>query len=293
MLKSMTGYGRTQLSFPERNILVELKSVNHRFFECSSRVPRNCGFLEEKLKGYFQAAVSRGKVECFVQIEALTQTDSQVCVNHALVSGYITALREIAECYHLPEDCGASVFSRFPDVFVLQKQEPDAKQIWEQVREAAQAALEQFLAMREAEGKKLREDILSRMEHIKQDIAFVEERSPETVREYNAKLSARMRELLEGASVDEQRLLTESAIFADKIAVAEETVRLRSHLDQLQGFLDGGETAVGRKMDFLVQEINREANTIGSKAQDVEIARRVVNIKSEIEKIREQVQNIE
>jgi len=292
-MKSMTGYGRAQAAFPERNVLVEIRSVNHRYFEFSARVPRAYGYLEEKLKSFLLGSISRGKVECYVQVESLAQDDTLIRINHALAQGYLNAFDELAERYALPNDCTVTQLSRVPDLFSVEKKQADADAVWDAVQTAAQDALSQFLSMREQEGQRLTADILMRLSSIAADVAFVEERSPQTVQEYNDKLRARMRELLENNTVDEQRLLTEAAIFADKIAVAEETVRLYSHMEQLRGFLALEGEAVGRKMDFLVQEMNREANTIGSKAQDVEIARRVVNIKSEIEKIREQVQNIE
>ncbi len=293
LLRSMTGYGRAQFQLADKNILLEIKSVNHRYFEFSSRVPRAFGFLEEKLKSFFQGSISRGKVECFLQIEFLADDDVQIQINHALAGGYVDAMRELSERYNLMNDLSAVALGQFPDLFHVEKKQVDPDALWADVLPAAQQALTQFLSMRESEGERLRLDVESRLDTILNDVAFVEARSPETVQEYNEKLLGRMRDLLESATVDEQRLLTEAAIFADKIAVAEETVRLRSHMDQLRGFLGGSEEAIGRKMDFLVQEMNREANTIGSKAQDVAIARRVVNVKSEIEKIREQIQNIE
>ena len=274
MIKSMTGYGRAQMPVDGMNITVEIKSVNHRYFEFTSRLPRNYGFLDEKLKNFFMGKLARGKMECYVAIEALEEPDTVVSVNHPLVKSYLAAYRELADTYGIENDIKVS------------------DRIWAAVSVVAQAALDGFVAMREREGERLRADVLSRLDIILDNVAFIEERSPETVREYNEKLLARLRELLADTHIDEQRILTEAAIFADKIAVAEETVRLRSHVSQFRSFLDS-DGAVGKKMDFLVQELNREANTIGSKAQDVEIARRVVAVKAEIEKIREQIQNIE
>lgn len=292
MIKSMTGYGRAQMPVDGMNITVEIKSVNHRYFEFSSRLPRNYGFLDEKLKSFFMGKLTRGKMECYVAIEALEEPDTVVSVNHPLVKSYLAAYKELAETYGIENDIKVSDIARVGDVFALRKEAADEDRIWAAVSVAAQAALDGFVAMREREGERLRADVLSRLDVILDNVAFIEERSPETVREYNEKLLARLREMLADTHIDEQRILTESAIFADKIAVAEETVRLRSHISQLRSFLDSDE-AVGKKMDFLVQELNREANTIGSKAQDVEIARRVVAVKAEIEKIREQIQNIE
>ena len=288
----MTGFGRAAQEMNSMNISVEIKSVNHRYFEFFSRVPRSYGFIEEKLKSYVQSRVSRGKVECYVMIEALNSENAEVLVNHTLAAAYVKAIGEIADKYEIKNDATASLISRYPDVLSVHKTEEDEELIWESVRTVLDQALTSFIEMRETEGEKLKADIRSRSQSILDAVSFVEERSPETVVEYNKKLVARITELLEGSGIEEQRILTEAAIYADKVAVAEETVRLRSHIDQLEVFLNADE-AIGRKMDFLIQEINREANTIGSKSNDVAIARKVVDIKAEVEKIREQVQNIE
>ena len=288
----MTGYGRAQQLADGMNITVEIKSVNHRYFEFTSKLPRSYGFLDEKLKSFFMGKLTRGKMECYVQIETVEEPDTIISVNHPLVQGYLEAYKELAETYGLENNIKVSDISRVSDIFSIRKQAADEDKIWAAVSTVAQEALNGFVAMREREGARLKEDVLSRLATILENVEYIEERSPETVKEYNEKLLGRLKELLADAHIDEQRILTEAAIFADKIAVAEETVRLRSHISQLTSFLDASE-AVGKKMDFLVQELNREANTIGSKAQDVEIARRVVSIKAEIEKIREQIQNIE
>lgn len=292
MIKSMTGYGRSQMLVDGMNITVEVKSVNHRYFEFSSRLPRSYGFLDEKLKSFFMGKLTRGKMECYVQIETVEEPDTIISVNHPLVKGYLDAYKELAETYGLENNIKVSDISRVSDIFSIRKQAADEDKIWAAVQNVAEEALNGFVSMREREGSRLRDDVLSRLEIILENVSFIEERSPETVKEYNEKLLVRLRELLADTHIDEQRILTEAAIFADKIAVAEETVRLRSHISQMRTFLDSDE-AVGKKMDFLIQEFNREANTIGSKAQDVEIARRVVAVKAEIEKIREQIQNIE
>ena len=292
MIKSMTGYGRSQMLVDGMNITVEVKSVNHRYFEFSSRLPRSYGFLDEKLKSFFMGKLTRGKMECYVQIETVEEPDTIISVNHPLVKGYLDAYNELAETYGLENNIRVSDISRVSDIFSIRKQAADEDKIWAAVQTVAEEALNGFVEMREREGSRLRDDVLSRLEIILENVSFIEERSPETVKEYNEKLLGRLRELLADTHIDEQRILTEAAIFADKIAVAEETVRLRSHISQMRTFLDSDE-AVGKKMDFLIQEFNREANTIGSKAQDVEIARRVVAVKAEIEKIREQIQNIE
>ena len=294
MIRSMTGYGRFQSTVDSMNITVELKSVNHRYFEFNSRVPRNYGFLEEKLKSFVNSRVSRGKVECYVSIDNLEEDEVEIAVNHSLAESYCNALKELAGRLelNLRDDNIMSSLTRYNDIFVVHKNEADEEKIWNAVKVVTDEAVTKFIDMREQEGNKLKSDVLSRAETILGKVAEIEERSPETVKEYNDRLLARINEFLSDVQVDEQRIITECAIFADKVAVAEETVRLRSHIDQLRQFLNSDE-AVGRKIDFLVQEMNREANTIGSKAQDVTIARNVIDIKAEIEKIREQIQNIE
>ena len=292
MIKSMTGYGKSEQTIDSLNVTVEIKSVNHRYFEFSARVPREYGFLEEKLKKYCNSLITRGKVECYVSVEDLEEREMEVNVNETLAAGYVKALKELSERFGLKDDISAVTLSRYPDVITLHKASEDEERIWNAVKTVAETAVSKFIEMRETEGSKLRGDILSRADYIIECVEFIEGRSPETVREYNEKLKQRMKELLGDAAIDEQRLLNEAAIYADKIAVDEETVRLRSHISQLREFMNSSE-AIGRKLDFLVQEINREANTIGSKAQDVDIAKKVIAIKAEVEKIREQVQNIE
>lgn len=292
MLKSMTGFGRAQKEIDGYVISVEIKSVNHRYFEFSSRVPRQYGFLDEKLKSFVNSKVSRGKIECYVSIEALNTDTADVVVNHTLANAYVNALKEIAVAYNLKDDYGASTISRFPEVLVLRKSEDDEEKLWGYVKDVCSEAIDKFIDMRTVEGSKMKDDIYSRGQFILDCVSYIEERSPQTVKEYNDKLVERVHELLGDVSLDESRILQEVAIYADKVAVAEETVRLRSHIEQLNTFISSDEP-VGRKMDFLVQEINRETNTIGSKANDVDIARKVVDIKAEVEKIREQIQNIE
>ena len=292
MIKSMTGYGRAQQLVDGMNITVELKSVNHRYFEFSSKLPRSYGFLDEALKTFFMGKLTRGKLECYVQIETVEEADTLVSVNHPLVKSYLAAYQELSETYGIENDIKVSDLVKVADVLTLRKAQADEDRIRAAVMTVAQDALAGFIAMREREGARLKADVLSRLETIEETVTYVEARSPETVKEYNEKLIARLQELLTDTHIEEQRILTEAAIFADKIAVAEETVRLRSHIAQMRSFLEA-EEAVGKKMDFLVQEMNRETNTIGSKAQDVAIARKVVATKAEIEKIREQIQNIE
>ncbi len=292
MVSSMTGYGRGEALKENISVVVELRSVNHRYFEFSSRVPRGYAFLEDKLKTFCQQRITRGKVDLFLTLDVSVSDNVVIEINHSLASGYVNAIKELSETYEINDGLSAINLSRFPDLFTVKSQAIDEDTVWSVVEEATSFALDGFTAMRAKEGKKLYDDVKSRVETILEKVAFVEERSPETVKAYREKLETRIREMLADAMVDEGRLLTETAIFADKVAVAEETVRLRSHIKQLMELLES-DIAVGRKLDFIVQEMNREANTIGSKAQDIEIAHTVVDIKAEIEKIREQIQNIE
>ncbi|MBE6777809.1 MAG: YicC family protein [Ruminococcaceae bacterium] len=292
MIRSMTGFGRGQDTVNGLSLAVEIKSVNHRYYEYSSRLPRAYGFLDDKLKNYLQQRISRGKVDVYVQIESLETAGSEVVLNAALAESYLTALKELSDRYGVRDDISVTNLSRYPDVLTVRQTALDEDAVWESVRTVTDMALTRFVAMREQEGARLRDDVLSRAATILQAVKAVEERSPQTVKEHMDKVVARMRELLDGAAVDEGRLLTEAAIYADKVAVAEETVRLRSHIDQLHQLLESDEP-VGKKLDFLVQEMNRETNTIGSKCNDLQLTRIVVDIKAEIEKIREQIQNIE
>ena len=294
MVKSMTGFGRCETEIGGRAVTVEIKSVNHRYFEFSCRITRGYSFLEDKLKAFVNSKVARGKIDMFVSVGAADDTPSEVTVNHSLVSGYLRAMKEISETYGVENDATVVSLSRFPDVFTVNKAKVNEEQLTADVLSVASVALDSFIAMREAEGVKMKADILGRAQTILSIVSEIEERSPQTVEEYENRLLDRIRQTLENLSVeiDEQRILTEVAVFADKVAVAEETVRLRSHFDQLSAFLSYDQP-VGRKLDFIIQEMNREANTIGSKVQDATLAHKVVDIKSEIEKIREQVQNIE
>lgn len=288
----MTGFGRCLESVDGKTIIVEIKSVNHRYFEFSSRVPRSCGYLDEKLKSFIQGKVSRGKIDVGVSIQSDSVSDEKIEVNSEVAKGYITALRSANEELGLEDDLTLSRIMRLPDIFDVKKIEEDEETVWNEVKSVAEKALERFIAMREAEGEKMREDILSRLDYITGLVEKIEKKSPETTEKYRKKLFDKISEVLKDTNVDEQRILTEAAIFSEKTAVDEETVRLRSHINQCREMLSMNE-AVGRKLDFLIQEFNREANTIGSKCQDIEITKVVVDLKSEIEKIREQVQNIE
>ncbi len=292
MVRSMTGYGRCEAVIDGREIAVELKSVNHRYFEANIRLTRGYGFLEDKLKKHIQSKINRGKIDVYVTIGTSENEAAEVKVNHSLASGYVAALREIAERYSLPDDITVSSVARYNDIFSVHKQEEDEEKIWSEVETVLDSALSDFIAMREAEGERLKKDILSHADVILSIVSEIEERSPQTVIEYKAKLTERINELLENSTVDEERIAMEAAIFADKIAVDEETVRLRSHFAQMNEILESS-GAIGRKLDFIVQEMNREANTIGSKVTDAALAHKVVDIKAELEKIREQIQNIE
>ena len=292
MIRSMTGYGRDQQLLHGRSITVEIRSVNHRYFEFSCRAPRGCAFLEDRLKRALQSAISRGKVEVSLTLQTVENRHTSVAVDHALAGQYLAALRALGEEYSLPDDLTLSVVARLPDVFTLCRDEEDEEELAADVLSVLQNALARFVAMRETEGERLRADVLSRLSVMEEHLSFVEERSPQTLAEYRARLTARLTELLNGAVPDENRILTEAGIVADRLAVDEETVRLRSHFAQLRKIMESTEP-VGRKLDFLVQEMNRETNTIGSKCSDTAIAGHVVEMKSEIEKIREQIQNIE
>ena len=292
MIKSMTGYGRAQQTELGMDVTIEIKSVNHRYYEFSSRITRGYGFLEDNIKSYLQGRVCRGKIDVFVEIQTVDSSSAEVMVNESLASGYVQALRRIAEQYGLKDDLSASVIARYPDVLSIHRAPENEDAVWEAVRPVLREAADHFIAMREAEGARLRADVESRMKVLLGNVEAIEKRSPQTVAEYKERLITHIHELIGEAPLDEQRILTEAAIFADRIAVAEETVRLRSHFAEMTQMLESG-TGVGRKLDFVVQELNREANTIGSKAQDASIAHMVIDMKAEIEKIREQIQNIE
>lgn len=292
MIRSMTGFGRAVEQIDGLDITVEIKSVNHRYFEFSSRIPRAYQFLDEKLKSLCQQSIQRGKVEVSVLIDDNTEGSAAVEINHAFAKSYIAALKQLAKEYKIKDDVKVSTVASNTEMFKVRRVAIDDDVITNAVFTVAEKAIDSFVSMRTTEGEKLAVDVKSRAETILNMVQQVEERSPETVKAYRERLEAKIKELLDDAKVDEQRLITETAIFADKVAVAEETVRLRSHIDQLCKLISS-DGAVGKKLDFIVQEMNRETNTIGSKCQDVDIAHIVVDIKSEIEKIREQIQNIE
>lgn len=292
MILSMTGYGRAEQVLNGRDITVELRSVNSRFFEYSSRIPRTCAFMEDKLKKLVAARVSRGKVELNLSIQNVTAADTVVQVNWQLAESYKNAFQAMADQMDLKNDATVGMIARFPDVLTQTAAPTDPDALWADVEQVAGQAVEAFLAMRAAEGEKLRADVEGRLTTIETLVGQIEQNSAGRVQAYTERLYARLKEILEDRSIDEARLVTEAAIFADKTAIDEETVRLHSHVAQYRAILALDEP-VGRKLDFLTQELNRESNTIGSKCQDMSITRLVVELKSEIEKIREQIQNIE
>lgn len=292
MIQSMTGFGRCQKTLGSRDITVEIKAVNHRYLEFSSRLPRSLGFIEDKLKAQVQSRIARGKVEVSVTVAEQKGSASRVTLNEGLALSYLEGLRIFARKNGLTDDLTLSDFCRLPDLFTTRMAEVDEEALWRDISETADGALDSFIAMRRREGEKLSADLAAKLYNILTLVEAVERRSPETVEAYRQRLYKKLGELLADRQIDDSRVLTEAALFADKVAVDEETVRLRSHIDQFRHILTL-EEPVGRKLDFLVQEMNREANTIGSKAQDAEMARIVVELKSEIEKVREQIQNIE
>ncbi|MBO5497309.1 MAG: YicC family protein [Clostridia bacterium] len=292
MIKSMTGYGSAKGTVEGLTISVELKSVNNRYLDTSVRLPRSFLFAEDAVKTAVQRHISRGKVDVFVSVDSSEAGDMTVKVNEGLLRGYMDAIRSIAKEYDLPDELSALAVSRFPDVLSVEKKDLDAEAISAGIVEIAEQALNDFDAMRLREGEKLRDDVLGRIAVIDGLVSTVEKAAPQTVADYRARLEAKMAEVLGTSGIDENRILAEAALFADHIAVDEETVRLRSHMSQLNTMIRGN-SPTGRKIDFLIQEFNREANTIGSKCQNSDIAHTVVDLKSEIEKIREQIQNIE
>ena len=292
MVKSMTGYGRAVETVNGREFTVEIRSVNNRYLDCTVKLPRSVSFAEEAVKAAVKAAVSRGKVDVFISVRSETEADVQVTLNKPVLEGYLAAMRQMVSDYGVKDDISVSALSRMSDVFVVDKPKADEDQLKADLLSVVEKALEAYDAMRVAEGLALENDLRSRAATILELVAQVEELNPKTVSDYRKRLEEKMREVLENKSIDESRILTEAAIFADKVAVDEETVRLRSHLEQMDEMLSGN-GGIGRKLDFLLQEMNREANTTGSKCTDVKVARIVVEIKAELEKIREQTQNIE
>ena len=292
MIKSMTGYGRAVETVNGREFTVELRSVNNRYLDCSVRLPRMLSFAEDAVKQAVKGSISRGKVDVFITVRSEAGDEVQVTLNKAVLESYLTAMHQMVDEFGVKDDISVSAVSRLPEVFVIEKPQVDEEQLMNDLMSVVAKALEGYDAMRCTEGEALDRDLRSRGETILTLVSQVEEGNGKTVSDYRTRLEAKLREVLANTAIDESRILTEAAIFADKVAVDEETVRLRSHLKQMNTMLTTG-GAVGRKLDFLLQEMNREANTIGSKGNDLEQARHVVDIKAELEKIREQIQNIE
>ena len=295
MIKSMTAFGRARNTVGGKDITVEIKSVNNRFFDCSVKLPRAFSFLEEKIKPYLQSkSVARGKVDVFIGIDIVDTPDVCISIDEGYAAAYVSALRALGEKFALKDDISVMSVARAGDVFVIKKSEEDTEKDWADLRVILDEAIEKFLAAREREGENICRDLRGKVDSIRQKVNEIEALSLSDTQSYREKLEAKLREMLSDNRIvfDENRILTECAIFADKIAIDEELVRLRSHFEGFEDILSSGEPA-GRKLDFLVQEINRETNTIGSKCQNASIARLVVDIKCEIEKIREQIQNIE
>lgn len=292
MIKSMTGYGSANGTSGKLEISIELKSVNNRFFDCNIRIPRVYTALEDTIKTVAQGYISRGKMDIFVTVDSSKSDDVVISLNEPLADAYMKALNDIESKYGIKNELTAITFSRIPDVLMVEKKEVDTDALSGDVSEILKKALQAFNEMREKEGRKMYEDITSRLDKLEEMTGVIEARSPETVKEYVQRLEQKMKEVLQNTEIDESRILTEAAIFGDKVAVDEETVRLRSHISQFREILQMDEP-IGRKLDFLTQEVNRETNTIGSKCNDAAMARIVVNMKAEIEKIREQIQNIE
>ncbi len=292
MIKSMTGFGRASRILDGREITVEIKSVNHRYFEFYAKIPRVYGFLDDKMKSFVSESVKRGKVELYISIVNIAQGDSEVLINKPLAAKYKKALDDLSAELSIENDITTSVLCRFSDIFVITKSEEDEEVILEAVKAVSAEAIVKYNEMRLREGEKLYDDLLFRIESIESCLKEIERIAPMRVENYRTKIHDKIKVVLAESDIDEARVLTEVALLSEKIAVDEETVRLASHIEQFKSFLSSNEP-IGRKMDFLVQELNREANTIGSKANDINISTQVVEIKSEIEKIREQIQNIE
>ncbi len=292
LIKSMTGYGRAVETINGREFTVELRSVNNRYLDVAVRLPRMLSFTEDRVKQAVKASVSRGKVDVFISIRSEGGDEAQVCLNKAVLESYLSVMKDMAQEYGLTDDITVTKAARLPEVLTVEKPQVDEEQLESDLMSVVQKALSGYDAMRCAEGVALDKDLRTRGETILEFVELVEQGNGQTVSDYRTRLEANLREVLENTAIDESRILTEAAIFADKVAVDEETVRLRSHLQQMNAMLTAG-GAVGRKLDFLLQEMNREANTIGSKCTDVKLARIVVDIKAELEKIREQTQNIE
>lgn len=292
MLKSMTGYGRREVVTDGKKILVEIKSVNHRYADYNIKVQRHLGYMEDKIRKHVSESITRGKVDIYLNVENYETADKQITLNKPMAENYINVLKQLRDEFGLRDDISVTSVARNPDIFLTERIEEDEEQLWNTVKTVLDEALSDFVSMREREGERIERDLCERIEYMRTLVTGIDERSPQTVKEYSDRLYEKIKDVLDGREIDEARILTEVAIYADKVAVNEETVRLVSHFSEFENIINCGEPA-GRKLDFLIQEINREVNTIGSKASDIEIAKTVVTLKGEIEKLREQIQNIE
>ena len=292
MIKSMTGFGRCEVLKDSRKFTVELKSVNHRYLDVNIRMPKKLNFFETSIRTLLKSYADRGKVDIFITYEDLSQSQVSVKYNAALAAEYLKYLNQMAEEFSLDNDVRVSTLSRYPEVFTMEECSEDEDELWNGLKEALEGAFSQFVEMRTKEGERLKEDILLKLDLLSEQIRFIEERSPQIIAEYRTKLEEKMRELLEDTQIDDNRIAAEVILFADKICTDEEVVRLKSHIQHMKETLEES-NGIGRKLDFIAQEMNREANTILSKANDPDISNRAISLKTEIEKIREQIQNIE
>lgn len=293
MIKSMTGFGRCELADGERKFTIEMKGVNHRYLDVNIRMPKKLNFFETAIRNLLKQSVSRGKVDIFITYEDLSEGQAVLKYNETLAKEYLVCLKQMEESFGLENDIRVSTLSRYPEVLTMEEQALDAEEIWNVLKKAMEGALEQFVETRTMEGENLKKDILSKLDGMQKLVAYIEERSPEIVKEYREKLEEKVKELLEDSQIDDGRIAAEVLIFADKICTDEEVVRLKSHISHMQEVLRSEESGIGRKLDFIAQEMNREANTILSKANDLEVSNCGIDLKTEIEKVREQIQNIE
>lgn len=293
MIKSMTGFGRCELADGERKFTIEMKGVNHRYLDVNIRMPKKHNFFETAIRNLLKQSVSRGKVDIFITYEDLSEGQAVLKYNETLAKEYLVCLKQMEESFGLENDIRVSTLSRYPEVLTMEEQALDAEEIWNVLKKAMEGALEQFVETRTMEGENLKKDILSKLDGMQKLVAYIEERSPEIVKEYREKLEEKVKELLEDSQIDDGRIAAEVVIFADKICTDEEVVRLKSHISHMQEVLRSEESGIGRKLDFIAQEMNREANTILSKANDLEVSNCGIDLKTEIEKVREQIQNIE
>lgn len=292
MIKSMTGFGRCEVLKDERKFTVELKSVNHRYLDVNIRMPKKLNFFETSIRTLLKSYAARGKVDIFITCEDLSQSQVSVKYNPALAAEYLEYFRQMEEEFGLENDVRVSTLSRFPEVFTMEEQSEDEEKLWSGLKEALEGAFTQFVETRTAEGENLKQDILAKLEYLNEQVAFIEDRSPQIVAEYRARLEEKVKELLADTQIEESRIAAEVVLFADKICTDEEVVRLKSHIQHMKNTLEEKE-GIGRKLDFIAQEMNREANTILSKANDIQVSDYAISLKTEIEKIREQIQNIE